>query len=79
MVEERDQWGEFPVIAAGGVWDRDDIDRLLAMGAGGVQMGTRFIGTFECDAHTHFKEVILQTSRGPSPCTARRWACPPGA
>ena len=32
VVEERNQWGDFPVIAAGGVWDRSDIDRLLAMG-----------------------------------------------
>jgi nitronate monooxygenase len=63
VVEERDQWGDFPVIAAGGVWNRGDIDRLMAMGAGGVQMGTRFIGTFECDAHPNFKEVILKSSR----------------
>jgi len=63
VVAERDQWGSFPVIAAGGVWDRGDIDRLMAMGAGGVQMATRFIGTFECDAHPHFKEVILQSSK----------------
>jgi nitronate monooxygenase len=63
VVEERDQWGDFPVIAAGGVWDRADIDRLMAKGAGGVQMATRFIGTFECDAHVNFKEVILQSTR----------------
>jgi len=63
VVAERDLWGDFPVIAAGGVWDRGDIDRLMAMGAGGVQMGTRFIGTFECDAHPNFKEVILKSSK----------------
>jgi nitronate monooxygenase len=63
VVQERDQWGAFPVIAAGGVWDRADIDRLMANGAGGVQMATRFIGTFECDAHQNFKEVILQSSK----------------
>ena len=63
VVQERDLWGHFPVIAAGGVWDRADIDRLMAIGAGGVQMGTRFIGTFECDAHLRFKEVILQSSK----------------
>ena len=62
VIEERDQWGDFPVIAAGGVWDRGDIDRLMAKGAGGVQMGTRFIGTFECDAHPNFKEVILKAT-----------------
>ena len=63
VIEERDLWGDFPVIAAGGVWDRADIDRLMAKGAGGVQMGTRFIGTFECDAHQNFKEVILQSTQ----------------
>jgi nitronate monooxygenase len=63
VIEERDQWGDFPVIAAGGVWNRGDIDRLMAKGAGGVQMGTRFIGTFECDAHSNFKEVILQSTQ----------------
>ena len=64
VVAERDQWGDFPVIAAGGVWDRQDIDRLMAQGAGGVQMATRFIGTFECDADPAFKGVILQADRG---------------
>ena len=63
VIEERDQWGAFPVIAAGGVWDREDIDRLMAKGAGGVQMATRFIGTFECDAHLNFKEVILRADK----------------
>jgi nitronate monooxygenase len=63
VIEERDQWGDFPVIAAGGVWDRADIDRLMAKGAGGVQMATRFIGTFECDAHLNFKGVILKADK----------------
>jgi nitronate monooxygenase len=63
VVEERNQWGDFPVIAAGGVWDRSDIDRLFALGAAGVQMATRFIGTFECDANPGFKAVILRADR----------------
>ncbi len=45
---------------AGGVWDRADIERFIALGAGGVQMGTRFVGTFECDAHPRFKDTLLQ-------------------
>jgi nitronate monooxygenase len=49
-----------PVIAAGGIWDRSDIDRMLAMGASGVQIGTRFITTDECDAHPRYKEFHLQ-------------------
>lgn len=63
VVEERDRWGDFPVIAAGGVWDRADIDRLMGLGAGGVQIGTRFIGTFECDAAMAFKTTVLQAEK----------------
>lgn len=63
VIQERDSWGDFPVIAAGGVWDRKDIDRLLTIGANGVQMATRFIGTFECDAHLNFKETILKADK----------------
>ncbi len=48
-----------PVIAAGGVWDRTDIDRMLALGASGVQIGTRFITTDECDADIRYKEFHL--------------------
>ncbi|MEO0490292.1 MAG: nitronate monooxygenase, partial [Cyanobacteria bacterium J06659_2] len=36
---------DMPLIAAGGIWDRGDIDRALALGARGVQIGTRFITT----------------------------------
>ncbi len=48
-----------PVIAAGGVWDRADIDRMLTLGASGVQIGTRFITTDECDADIRYKEFHL--------------------
>ncbi|MGB7414549.1 MAG: nitronate monooxygenase family protein [Thermosynechococcaceae cyanobacterium] len=50
---------EIPVIAAGGVWDRADIDWILALGASGVQIGTRFITTDECDADARYKEFHL--------------------
>ena len=49
-----------PVIAAGGIWDRPDIDRLLSLGASGVQIGTRFITTTECGADIRYKEFHLQ-------------------
>lgn len=56
----RSQVGVYiPVIAAGGIWDRSDIDRVLALGAKGVQMGTRFITTHECDADIRYKEFHL--------------------
>jgi len=53
------EWGDFPLIAAGGIWDKNDIEKAISLGADGVQMGTRFIGTHECDADVGFKEVIL--------------------
>jgi len=49
-----------PVIAAGGVWDRADIVRMLELGASGVQIGTRFITTDECDADLRYKEFHLR-------------------
>ncbi|UFS62060.1 nitronate monooxygenase [Sulfurimonas sp. HSL-3221] len=60
VVEEAASWGEIPVIAAGGIWDKKDIEEMMALGAKGVQMGTRFIGTYECDAHPNFKKVLLE-------------------
>ncbi len=60
VIEEAAHWGNIPVIAAGGIWDKSDIDRFLAMGCAGVQMGTRFIGTFECDAHVLFKQKLIE-------------------
>ncbi len=63
VVAEAANWGGMPVIAAGGVWDKDDIEQMMALGASGVQMGTRFIGTHECDAHANFKEVLLNAKK----------------
>ncbi|WP_295739148.1 nitronate monooxygenase [uncultured Helicobacter sp.] len=50
VVDEAKKWGHIPIIAAGGIWDRSDIDRMMALGASGVQMGTRWLGSLECDA-----------------------------
>ncbi|MEB3336386.1 MAG: nitronate monooxygenase family protein [Leptolyngbyaceae bacterium] len=51
---------DIPLIAAGGIWDRSDIDRMLTLGASGVQVGTRFITTEECDADRNYKEFHLK-------------------
>lgn len=48
-----------PVIAAGGIWDRADLLHALEQGADGVQMGTRFVTTEECDASDAFKRAYL--------------------
>ncbi len=48
-----------PVIAAGGITDARGFIAALALGAEGVQMGTRFVATHECIAHQNFKEAII--------------------
>ncbi len=52
-----------PVIAAGGVFDGADIARMLRLGAQGVQMGTRFVATHECDADSAFKQAYLDAKK----------------
>ncbi len=51
-----------PVIAAGGVYTGSDIHNLFKLGASGVQMGTRFVATYECDADIRFKESYVACS-----------------
>ncbi len=51
-----------PVIAAGGIYDGRGMAAALAMGAEGVQIGTRFAATVESSAHDHFKKAMLQAS-----------------
>jgi nitronate monooxygenase len=48
-----------PVVAAGGVYTGGDIHRFMRMGAAGVQMATRFVGTHECDAAPGFKQAYI--------------------
>ena len=50
---------EIPVIAAGGIADARGFIAALALGAEGVQMGTRFVATHECIAHQKVKEAII--------------------
>jgi nitronate monooxygenase len=51
---------DIPLIAAGGVRSFEDIRRLQALGAAGVQMGTPFAVTLEGDAHPEFKRVLAE-------------------
>lgn len=52
-----------PVIAAGGVFDGKDLAHFLKLGAAGVQMGTRFVCTDECDAHESFKQAYINAKK----------------
>jgi enoyl-[acyl-carrier protein] reductase II len=49
-----------PVVAAGGIADARGFAAALALGAEGIQMGTRFVATRECIAHQNFKQAILE-------------------
>jgi NAD(P)H-dependent flavin oxidoreductase YrpB (nitropropane dioxygenase family) len=53
---------KIPVIAAGGIGDSRGYKAALALGAEGVQMGTRFIATKECIAHSLYKQTIIDSS-----------------
>lgn len=52
-----------PVISAGGVFSREDMEHHMALGADGVQVGTRFVTTKECDAPLAYKEAYLRAKK----------------
>ena len=54
---------EIPVIVAGGIYTGEDIRHFMDMGAAGVQMGTRFVTTKECDASDAFKQTYIDAKQ----------------
>lgn len=60
---EKEYNKKIPVIAAGGIWDRNDIKKYLELGADGVQMATRFVTTYECDASDEFKNCYINSKK----------------
>ena len=58
-LDKHDTPQPIPVIAAGGIFSGGDILQALEAGASGVQMGTRFIATDECDAPLELKQACL--------------------
>ena len=59
---EQSHGRKIAVIAAGGVYTGQDIVRFLGLGASGVQMGTRFVGTDECDASDEYKQAYMDAT-----------------
>lgn len=53
---------KIPVIAAGGLYSGEDIYKIMQLGASGVQLGTRFVTTEECDASPRFKEAYINAT-----------------
>jgi len=54
---------KIPVIAAGGVFNGEDINTFLNLGADGVQLGSRFVATHECDADIEFKNAYINSKK----------------
>ena len=48
-----------PVIVAGGINTKTDMEHAFSLGASGIQVGTKFIPTEECDANIRYKEAYL--------------------
>jgi len=59
---EQSHGRKIPIIVAGGVYTGQDIMRFLGLGASGVQMGTRFVGTDECDASDEYKQSYIDAT-----------------
>ncbi|MCI8384088.1 MAG: nitronate monooxygenase [Clostridia bacterium] len=57
---EKETKKKIPVVVAGGIWDNKDIQKFLKLGASGVQMATRFVATYECDASEEFKKAYVK-------------------
>ena len=55
---------DIPIFVAGGVYDSEDIQKYLDLGADGVQMATRFICTEECDADIKYKQAFINAKKG---------------
>lgn len=54
---------KIPVAVAGGIFDRADFLHALELGADGVQMGTRFVTTYECDVAEEYKEAYIKATK----------------
>lgn len=52
-----------PVVVAGGVYERSDMEHYLSMGAAGVQVATRFVTTYECDAAEEYKQAYINAKK----------------
>ncbi|HUW63812.1 MAG TPA: enoyl-[acyl-carrier-protein] reductase FabK [Spirochaetia bacterium] len=60
-----------PVIAAGGIFDGRGLAAALALGASGVQLGTRFMAAAECTIHPRVKEALIRASDRDTAVTGR--------
>lgn len=65
-----------PVVAAGGIADGRGLAAVLALGAEGVQMGTRFLASAEAPVHSNYKQALLKASDRSTIVTGRSLGAP---
>ena len=61
-----------PIIAAGGIATGSQMAAAFVLGADGVQIGSRFVATFESSAHENFKNKIIQAKEGDTQLTLKQ-------
>ncbi|CAG5084539.1 NAD(P)H-dependent flavin oxidoreductase [Parvicella tangerina] len=62
---------EIPVIAAGGIGSGAGMFAAMVLGADGVQMGSRFVASFEASAHQGFKNEVVKAKEGDTMLTLK--------
>lgn len=62
MIAQANELG-VPLIAAGGIYTREDMEHCKNLGAAGVQLGTRFVTTKECDASDEYKQAYIRAKK----------------
>lgn len=60
---EEENNSDIPVIVGGGIFDNNDIKKYINLGASGVQIGTRFVATNECDADIRYKNAYVNCTK----------------
>ena len=58
----RERQLDIPVVVAGGIYTREDAEHAVELGADGVQLATRFVTTYECDAPDAYKQAYINAS-----------------
>ncbi|TDT70450.1 NAD(P)H-dependent flavin oxidoreductase YrpB (nitropropane dioxygenase family) [Hypnocyclicus thermotrophus] len=64
IVKEIKEAVKIPVIGAGGVVTPEDAKRMFDLGVDGIQMGTRFVATYECNVSEKFKQIYVNAKEG---------------
>jgi enoyl-[acyl-carrier protein] reductase II len=71
MVKEKIQ---IPLIAAGGIATGRGMLAAMVLGADGVQVGSRFVASFESSAHEEFKQAVINSKEGDTQLTLKELA-----